>query len=133
MHAEWLEVSAATIESLIKNIDGHIVAVGTTSLRTLESLYWLGLKTLQVPSVQPADLVIHQWDVYDMNDENITTADALRSLLRWMKDHRLEKLITTTQLLIVPGYSFKVIDALVTNFHQPASTLLLLVAASGGK
>jgi S-adenosylmethionine:tRNA ribosyltransferase-isomerase len=132
MHAEWIDVSIETIESLISNLNHTIVAVGTTSLRTIESLYWLGVKALLYPLLQ--QLQITQWEVYDElpGHENITAAAALTALKNWLQKNHLTRIFTSTQILIAPGYSFKIAKAIVTNFHQPQSTLLLLVAAAVG-
>ncbi len=133
MHAEYIEVSVATIKALIKNREGNIIPVGTTSLRTTESLFWLGVKTARQPTIQANDLVIHQWDAYELQADDISTGEALQSLLQWMGKNQMHTLVTKTQLLIAPGYTFKIIKALITNFHQPQSTLLLLVAALIGE
>ena len=132
MHAEWIDVNITTIENIVANLNNTIVAVGTTSLRTLESLYWLGVKTLLQPSLQ--QLQIMQWEAYDelSGTKNIAAKEALEALLEWLKKNNLINLFTQTQILIAPGYQFKIVKALVTNFHQPQSTLLLLVAAAVG-
>jgi S-adenosylmethionine:tRNA ribosyltransferase-isomerase len=134
MHTEWIEVTIATIEQLLKNQSNTIVATGTTSLRTMESLYWIGAKTILDPSIEKDALAIHQWEVYEtaLAETNYTMEEVLSSLLRWMKKREEEKLISKTQLLITPGYKFRMVKALITNFHQPQSTLLLLVAAAVG-
>ncbi|SFQ53250.1 S-adenosylmethionine:tRNA ribosyltransferase-isomerase [Parafilimonas terrae] len=135
MHSEFFEVSVELIEKLINASNQNIIAVGTTSLRTLESLYWMGVKISQQSTVNGQqnitidDITIHQWDVYELNDENISFEDALHALLEWMKANNLNKLIAKTQIIIAPPYKLKVADILITNFHQPKSTLLLLVAA----
>jgi S-adenosylmethionine:tRNA ribosyltransferase-isomerase len=123
MHAEWMDVSKTTIENILNNLDKNIIAVGTTSLRTIESLYWLGVK-------QSGELL--QWEAYELAEKNIPVKDALKYLLKWMNKNKLERLIAKTQILIAPGYSFKIVKGLITNFHQPQSTLLLLVAAMIG-
>ena len=132
MHAELIDIDIATIENLITNLNNTIVAVGTTSLRTIESLYWLGVKALLYPSLQK--LNITQWEVYDelSGKENITAKAALEALINWLQKNKLLKLFTQTQILIAPGYRFKIAKAIITNFHQPQSTLLLLVAAAVG-
>ncbi|WP_462252606.1 S-adenosylmethionine:tRNA ribosyltransferase-isomerase [Ferruginibacter sp.] len=132
MHAEWIDVAIETIENLIANLSNTVVAVGTTSLRTLESLYWLGVKAFLHPSLQ--QLQITQWEVYDelSGNENITAQEALLALINWLQKNNLDKLFTQTQILIAPGYQFKIAKAIITNFHQPQSTLLLLVAAAVG-
>lgn len=134
MHAEWIDVSANTIQDLVNHFGNGIIAVGTTSLRTLESLYWIGVKTILYPGIEIKDMVINQWDVYEspLSDTTVSAPEAFNALLNWMHKNRFERLITQTQILIAPGYIFKTIKALVTNFHQPQSTLLLLVAAAIG-
>lgn len=132
MHAEWMDVSIETIKNLITTIDKTIVAVGTTSLRTIESLYWMGVKTLLQPLTE--QLTISQWEIYDELhiEKTITAKDALEALLQWLQKNNLTQLFTQTQILIAPGYQFKIAKAIITNFHQPQSTLLLLVAAAIG-
>ncbi|MBS1914806.1 MAG: S-adenosylmethionine:tRNA ribosyltransferase-isomerase [Bacteroidetes bacterium] len=129
MHVEFIEIRSSTLHTLIENSEGTIISVGTTSLRTIESLYWLGLKCIKNPDIKPEELVVHQWDAYELHSDSISAKTSLQSLLSWMGKNKIEKLITKTQLLIVPGYTFRVAKILVTNFHQPQSTLLLLVAA----
>jgi S-adenosylmethionine:tRNA ribosyltransferase-isomerase len=132
MHAEWIDVNIETIENLIANIDNTIVAVGTTSLRTIESLYWMGVKAMRYPSAE--QLNITQWEVYEelSQKENVAAKEALQALIGWLKKNKRSKLFTQTQILIAPGYQFKIAKAIITNFHQPQSTLLLLVAAAIG-
>jgi S-adenosylmethionine:tRNA ribosyltransferase-isomerase len=127
MHAEFIDVSIDTIESLLAHLTHPVIAVGTTSLRTIESLYWLGVK-YAMGSRQEA-VGITQWEAYDPSEQIMPAEDALKSLIRWMKENNTERLITKTQILIAPGYSFRIAKGLITNFHQPNSTLLLLVAA----
>lgn len=132
MHAEYIDVTAATIELLLDHIN-HIFAVGTTSVRTLESLYWMGVKTILNPAIPPASLFIRQWEVYeDLNKNNISAAAALESLLEWMNKNDVQRILNKTQICIAPGYVFRMVKGIVTNFHQPQSTLLLLVAAIAG-
>lgn len=130
MHAEWIDVDYAVIDKL-HFFRNDIVAVGTTSLRTLETLYWLGIKALKNPGADR--LALHQWDAKELESENVGREVSLQALLMWMKRNNLAKLITTTQLLILPGYRFRMADAIITNFHQPHSTLLLLIAAAVGE
>jgi S-adenosylmethionine:tRNA ribosyltransferase-isomerase len=105
--------------------------VGTTSLRTLETLYWLGIQTLTDPGI--SSLHLEQWDVYEKEWPGaISRKEALEALLHWMDTRSIQNIFTQTQLLIVPGYIFRVVDILITNFHQPQSTLLLIVAAALG-
>jgi S-adenosylmethionine:tRNA ribosyltransferase-isomerase len=133
MHAEWIDVSRETIESILNNLDNAIVAVGTTSLRTIESLYWMGVKSLVASGKwEVGNTGLTQWEAYELADKNIAVKDALQSLLQWMKENKMERLVAKTQILIAPGYSFKIAKGLITNFHQPQSTLLLLVAALVG-
>jgi S-adenosylmethionine:tRNA ribosyltransferase-isomerase len=129
MHTEFIEIRKELIENVLQHIDKMVVAVGTTSLRTIESLYWLGAKTILQPGINLEALQVYQWDAYDVDTENIAAKAALQSLLQWMQQHGLSRLITKTQIIIAPGYGLKVARALITNFHQPQSTLLLLVAA----
>ena len=133
MHAEYIDVDIKTIEQLIDYADKTIIAVGTTSLRTIESLYWMGVKARQnaegeMVKANVENISISQWDAYELPQE-ISVADALNALLKWMEKHDLQKIIAKTQIIIAPGYELKVAKGLVTNFHQPQSTLLLLVAA----
>ncbi len=134
MHAEWIDVDRHFIENLNDQLDKNIIAVGTTSLRTLESLYWLGLKCMHPGNNEtvPETVSISQWDPYDLQSEQLPASVALGQLLAWMEKNKLEKLITKTQILIAPGYTFRIVKGLITNFHQPQSTLLLLVAALVG-
>ena len=132
MHAEWIDVGFKMIEQLIEQLNKTIAAVGTTSLRTLESLYWMGVKALLQP--QTKQLGVNQWEVYEapLANTNISARESLTALLNWMKDNKQERIFTQSQILIAPGYSFKIVKAIITNFHQPQSTLLLLVAAAIG-
>jgi S-adenosylmethionine:tRNA ribosyltransferase-isomerase len=161
MHAEFIDVQKSFIEMLRDNFKQRdenanqiasaktIIAVGTTSLRTLESLYWMGAKIIAAnnannansnttnnttnntanPSIENISVV--QWDPYELMPQNElpSTASALSALCSWIEQNSLSRLITKTQIIIAPGYHFKIIDGLITNFHQPQSTLLLLVAA----
>ena len=134
MHEELIDVQMDIIKSLRKNFSVNpIIAVGTTSLRTIESLYWMGIKAKLNPRISLNELETRQWDAYDLGDNEISPADALKALEGWMKKNELEKLVCKTQIMIAPGYKLKIANALVTNFHQPGSTLLLLVAAIAGE
>ncbi len=131
MHAEWIEVTQAMLQQLIEADGRNIVAVGTTSMRTIESLYWIGNQLLN--GITPAlhEICVTQWEPYE-TDRQHSTKDALTALYNYMAQNSMERLITRTQILIAPGYRFRVVTGLVTNFHQPQSTLLLLVAAMLG-
>lgn len=135
MHAEWMDVSLQTIEKLMENVVNGIVAVGTTALRTLESLYWMGVKATGLPECELSELMIHQWDVYEDSLCNcqLSSSAAFGNLITWMKTNNCERMVVQTQILIAPGYRYRVASAMVTNFHQPQSTLLLLVAAAIGE
>jgi S-adenosylmethionine:tRNA ribosyltransferase-isomerase len=128
MHGEYIEVDAETVATLISKMVDPVIAVGTTSLRTLETLYWLGLKVSQQKQITASDLHLDQWFPYHQSAE-MPVIVALQHLLEWIQEEPGKKLISKTQLFIVPGYSFKIVRGLITNFHQPNSTLLMLVAA----
>ena len=130
MHPESFEVSIDFIESLLS--PRNRIAVGTTTARTLESIYWLGVKTKQDPQIILHELHLEQWEAYVLPQQT-SLADAIHNLIEWMKKNEMSRLITKTKLLIAPGYRKRVFDILVTNFHQPQSTLLLLVAAVAGE
>ncbi|HYM95582.1 MAG TPA: S-adenosylmethionine:tRNA ribosyltransferase-isomerase [Chitinophagaceae bacterium] len=129
MHAEFIEVKKNTIENILHHLNNKIIAVGTTSFRTLESLYWLGSKTNLDPSIEPSSLSLSQWEAYEQANNSLSPAKALKSLLDWMNANKVKRLRTKTRIIIAPGYKTKIVQALVTNFHQPQSTLLLLIAA----
>jgi len=135
MHAEWIDVSTKFIEELISHISHGIFCVGTTSVRTIESLYWMGLKIFLNPEIDFDDLKIKQWDVYE--DEflktNLSAKESLTSLLNYLSNKNLNRLFIQTQIIIAPSYEFKITNGIVTNFHQPKSTLLLLVSAMIGE
>jgi S-adenosylmethionine:tRNA ribosyltransferase-isomerase len=149
MHIEFIEVTPETIGEVLKTLKDKrpVIPVGTTSARTIESLYWLGVKAFRDPDITPADLVVRQWDAYGGENEmdipgdekkeaegdDISPEKALTALLDWMDRQALTRLVTKTQLLITPGYDWKIVRGLITNFHQPESTLLLLVASLIGK
>lgn len=129
MHAEFIDVRKELVENLLNNLQSDIVAAGTTSLRTIESLYWLGVKTKLQPGISPEQLHITQWEVYEFKEVTFTKEEAFLALLAWMQQHKLHRLITKTQIIIAPGYKLKIAKGLITNFHQPQSTLLLLIAS----
>jgi S-adenosylmethionine:tRNA ribosyltransferase-isomerase len=131
MHAEYMEVRLQSLERML-HAWPHLIAVGTTSLRTMESLYWMGVKANALPDASLNDLVIKQWDVYELAS-SLSGQEALQALAQWMHRQHLTKFICTTQLLMAPPYQARTVQALITNFHQPQSTLLLLVAAFIGE
>lgn len=128
MHTEFISVRRSSIER-IKNSLGNIIAVGTTSVRTLESLYYMGVLLASNPDATADELVVKQWMPYDMANNQLSAADALQQILDYLDRHQADKLVTATQILIAPGYEFKIVRGIVTNFHQPKSTLLLLISA----
>ncbi len=131
MHQEWIDASLTFLKTWLERINQPLIGVGTTTLRTLESLYWLGLKIkLENPSTMPT---LQQWEPYQLAVNACTLEESLISLINWMEKRELDRVLTQTALLIAPGYSIKTICALLTNFHQPRSTLLLLIAALVGE
>ena len=130
MHTEYIAVRRHTIERLIAH-EGCAIAVGTTSVRTLESLYYMGLKVLRHPDIKEEELHVSQWEPYDdgCKMDDVKSVDALQALLDWMERHELTVLHSSTQIIIAPGYDYHIVKMLITNFHQPQSTLLLLVSA----
>ena len=128
MHTEYISVSCGTIDKLIAH-GGQAVAVGTTSVRTLESLYHIGVTLLKNPDATENELHVRQWQPYDMEGEAPTSVAALTAVRNYLDRHGMEALHTSTQIIIAPGYDYRIVKAIVTNFHQPQSTLLLLVSA----
>ena len=128
MHTEFISVRRSSIERIQKNL-GKIIAVGTTSVRTLESLYYIGVKLASHPDATSEELVVNQWMPYEAENNRIPVAEALQHILDHLDRHRADKLVTATQIIIAPGYEFKVVRGIITNFHQPKSTLLLLISA----
>ncbi len=127
MHTEHFVIEKQALEQLLNNKE-QLIAVGTTSVRTLESLYWYGVRLLSKLTI---DNGVEQWDPYNLNNA-YSTEEALIALLNYMIQNRLNYLAGKTAIIIVPGYRFKLISGLVTNFHQPQSTLLLLIGAIVG-
>ena len=127
MHTEHIAVSRHTIERLLAH-RADVTAVGTTSVRTLESLYYMGVKLAEAPDATEEDLHIRQWTPYETHPD-LSAEAALQHLLDYLDRHGLETLHTSTQIIIAPGYDYKIVKRIVTNFHQPQSTLLLLVSA----
>jgi len=125
MHTEHFSVTKNLLENILNNI-GKIIAVGTTTVRTLESIYFLGLK-LQNNS-KTINFHISQWEVYNF-EKKISVKDAIKNIINFMNINDIEIINASTQIIIVPGYKFMIVNKLITNFHQPKSTLLLLISA----
>lgn len=125
MHSEFISVKRETIEHILSH-KGNIIAVGTTSVRTLESLYYIGVSLEQ--NSNPETLKVEQWQPYN-SCNTISKEKALKNILDYLNSHSINTLLADTQIMIVPGYVFKIVNGIVTNFHQPQSTLLLLVSA----
>lgn len=128
MHTEFISVTRATIEQVLNNL-GKVIAVGTTSVRTLESLYYMGVTLGNNPEATADELKVSQWMPYDAANNKLSASKALQNILDYLDKHQAAKLITATQIIIAPGYEFKIVRGIVTNFHQPKSTLLLLISA----
>ena len=129
MHTEYIAVHRQTLEKLLAH-QCQAIAVGTTSVRTLESLYYMGLKALDNPDIDEEQLHVAQWEPYEeVKGKREEVKAALQALLTWMDRRALTVLHSSTQIIIAPGYDYKIVKMLVTNFHQPQSTLLLLVSA----
>lgn len=148
MHTEHIAVRRETIERLIAH-NGEAVAVGTTSVRTLESLYWMGVASSQLPATctdntstnhdatddichdeqAGEELHVSQWTPYEQGCGKMSSIDALKALLQYMDSRKMSVLHSSTQIIIAPGYEYRIVKRIVTNFHQPKSTLLLLVSA----
>lgn len=133
MHHEWISVDRTVISTLINNGPKKIITVGTTSLRTIESLYWIGLKLFYDPQIKPEDLKLDQWFPYDCAQDQISNTESLYALLKWLIKNNLNALTCKTSILIAPPYQLKLADGIITNFHQPQSTLLLLISCFVGK
>ena len=128
MHTEYIAVRRHTIERLIAH-DGCAIAVGTTSVRTLESLYYMGLKVIGNPDIREEELHVSQWEPYSLPPSTLHVQHVLQALCDWMIRRQLTVLHSSTQIIIAPGYDYHIVKMLITNFHQPQSTLLLLVSA----
>lgn len=129
MHSEYISVRKQTLEKLLRH-HASAIAVGTTSVRTLESLYYMGVKLEQNSNLTEEQLHVNQWEPYQLSaKQEITPEKAIQNLLDYLKRNDLNTLHTSTQIIIAPGYQYKIVKMLVTNFHQPQSTLLLLVSA----
>jgi S-adenosylmethionine:tRNA ribosyltransferase-isomerase len=131
MHTEYIAVDRPLVRQLITHA-GRITAVGTTSVRTLESLYHIGALLAGNPGATPETLTVKQWQPYDATLPPLPTEEALQNILNYLDRQNLDRLIASTQIFIVPGYRFRIVNHMITNFHQPESTLLLLVSAFTG-
>jgi S-adenosylmethionine:tRNA ribosyltransferase-isomerase len=132
MHAEQIQVSRRSLQNLLQSIDRPVIPVGTTAMRTLESLYWFGLM-LYEEGLAKRDFHLDQWFPYQDHQELLSVEASLGSLIAYLDQNEMESFKATTALMIAPGYEMKIVDGLITNFHQPKSTLLLLVAALIGE
>lgn len=130
MHTEYISVSRSLIEALCHS-SRRVVAVGTTSVRTLESLYYIALALYRNRDAKPDELRVQQWAPYADNPE-LSRAEAMQLLLDYLDRTGAERLVSATRIIIAPGYRFHIVDGIITNFHQPRSTLLLLVSAFVG-
>ncbi len=127
MHTEFISVRRSAIENIRTNL-GRIIAVGTTSVRTLESLYYMGRTLVNNPDATSEELVVTQWTPYN-DTEEVPAHEALTALLNYLDRNQTDTLLSATQIMIAPGYEFKIVKGIITNFHQPKSTLLLLISA----
>ena len=129
MHTEYVCIQRRTLEKLLQH-DCRAIAVGTTSVRTLESLYYMGCKLIRNPELTDEELHVSQWEPYEESGRaQYGVRDAIQALIDWLDRHQLSALHSSTQIIIAPGYDYKIVRMLITNFHQPQSTLLLLVSA----
>lgn len=131
MHEEELVIEKTFVEQLLANHGKPLVAVGTTSVRCIESLYWIAAK-INAGAHTVSEMNVEQWDPYNLST-SLTSKEALELLLTWFDQQQLARISIKTAILIVPGYEFKYVQLLITNFHQPESTLILLIAAFAGK
>ena len=133
MHTEYIVVHRRSLEKLLKH-ECKVIAVGTTSVRTIESLYYMGVRLIRHPEANEEDLHVCQWEPYEQSEDGnlvdgITPVQAIQAIVDYLDRNDLEALHSSTQIIIAPGYIYKIVKMLVTNFHQPQSTLLLLVSA----
>jgi S-adenosylmethionine:tRNA ribosyltransferase-isomerase len=134
MHSEHFYITRNLLNQLLHfHQSGKIIAVGTTSVRTLESLYWLGIQAIKNPGIDCTDLKVSQWEAYKEHENQPPASEAFKALIGLLDSHQTDFLAASTQIIIAPGYRFRVTDGLITNFHQPQSTLLLLISAYLGQ
>lgn len=127
MHTEFISVHRSTLEKILRH-DINVIAVGTTSVRTLESLYYMGVKLSHNPDLSEEQLHVSQWEPYD-TVPTLSPTESLQNIIHWLDRNGINTLHSSTQIIIAPGYEYKIVKLLITNFHQPQSTLLLLVSA----
>src|SRR5699024_4706538 len=134
MHAEWIEISLSTLKDIYQQIQKKkkIICIGTTSYRTIESSYWIVFQILKNQWKNEQPIAVSQWYPYETKSD-FSNLEALKALIEFLEKNKQAQLITRTQIIIAPGYDFKILDGLITNFHQPASTLLLMISALVGE
>ncbi len=134
MHSEWIEIPLKLLIQVRDKLQtqNKIICVGTTSARTLESAFWIGTQLLRKEWTGKSQTAVSQWYPYQSKEE-YTAIEVIDALIAYFKAHQLDRLITRTRLIIAPGYKFQLLDGLITNFHQPASTLLLMISALVGE
>lgn len=132
MHREQIFFTRDLVLDLLNHLNTGITAVGTTAMRTLESIYWFGKQLVVEAGTYRNSVFVGQWEPYD-NTVDVPVSVALRTVADWMQENNLNEVTGYTQIMIAPGYRFKIVSSLITNFHQPESTLLLLVAAFTGE
>lgn len=128
MHTEFISVPREVIRHLREHPE-QVIAVGTTSVRTLESLYYIGVKLAAHPGASAEELIVDQWMPYEEKNNRLSAGEALQHILDYLDSQQADRLLTATQIMIAPGYTFRIVQGIITNFHQPRSTLLLLISA----
>ena len=131
MHTEVFSVEKSLVSDVLSQLHkgGHVIAVGTTTVRTLESLSYLGALIMENPMIRQEQMSVEQWFPYQDRFADFDVADALKALLEWFERNKIEVLTASTSIMIAPGFKWRIVDGIVTNFHQPQSTLLLLVSS----
>ncbi|WP_300670650.1 S-adenosylmethionine:tRNA ribosyltransferase-isomerase [Soonwooa sp.] len=132
MHSECMNITVDFLEHLLENISRPIIPVGTTSMRTVESIFWMGNKVANNPNISFESLKVTQWEPYETATIH-SAEEAISALITWIKKHEQSHISVETEIIIAPSYSFRIAKGLITNFHQPQSTLLLLVSALIGE
>ena len=131
MHTEVFSVEKSLVSDVLSQLQkgGHVIAVGTTTVRTLESLSYLGALIMENPMIRQEQMSVEQWFPYQDRFADFDVIDALKALLEWFERNKIEVLTASTSIMIAPGFKWRIVDGIVTNFHQPQSTLLLLVSS----